>query len=166
MRSIVALIVAGGALVFCLAGAAPLAAQCMACVSSSACAESSKRGNCRAECVGTACACSDTSCRPGITAAPVGDYSILGAADEGGSSPQAGTLGVLVRECDGTLEFLVYSADGTRLIESRLLARGGGEPAATRPARAEASSGLSSGKALNGFVAEQNRRSDQAAAAR
>ena len=145
MRSIVTSIVAGVALVLWPGGAAPLAAQCMGCVSSSACAESAKRGDCAAQCFGTACSCSDSICRPGITVAPVGaDHPTHFAADDNQGGAHAGRLGVLVRECDGTLEYLVYSGDGTRLLESRLLARGVGEPAALRPARAEASSGRAS----------------------
>jgi hypothetical protein len=146
MRSIITSIAAGVAFVICSTGAAPLAAQCMGCVSSSACAESTKRGNCRAECFGTACACSDDTCRPGITVAPVrADYPTHFAADDNQGGAHAGTLGVLVRECDGTLQLLVYSADGMRLLESRLLARGVGEPAAIRSARSETSSGRRSG---------------------
>jgi hypothetical protein len=68
MRRIVMWMAAGAALLLGSAMAAPLAAQCMGCVSSSGCGETSKRGSCSAECVGTICACSDNLCRPTITA--------------------------------------------------------------------------------------------------
>src|SRR5688500_15032373 len=105
-------------------GATPVAAQCMGCVSSSACGESSLRGGCTAGCTRGICACGDAPCQPGITAAPGGaEYPARFAAREGDGGQLGDAVAVFVRHCDGSVELLVYSEDGTRLIESRLLLR-------------------------------------------
>lgn len=124
--------IAAAAALLCSAGATPLAAQCMACVSSSACGPSSSRGNCKTECMGTICACSDAQCRPIITEAPVsaGDQARF-ANRPAQDQPQIDLLGILVRDCDGQVELLVYTADGSRLLESRLLGRSSEAPPPT-----------------------------------
>lgn len=122
MRKIVTWM-AAGAVLLVGAAATPLAAQCMACVSSSGCGPSSSRGSCSAECMGTICACSDNVCRPPVvTVAPVGaEYPARFAVQDGEAQPSRDAVALLVSECNGKVEFLVYSADGTRLIEARLL---------------------------------------------
>lgn len=52
MRGIVMWMAAGAVLLLSPGVAAPLTAQCMGCVSSSACGESAKRGSCSAQCMG------------------------------------------------------------------------------------------------------------------
>jgi hypothetical protein len=141
MRRIVTAMAAGAALLMAWGAITPLSAQCMGCVSSSACGESTTRGNCSAECVGTVCACSDTKCRETITVAPVGaEQAVRFAVRASGGEPQDEAVGVLVRDCDGTVELLVYSGDGSQLIESRLLARGSELLTALLPAPAEVGS--------------------------
>jgi hypothetical protein len=101
-------------------GVSPAAAQCMGCISSSACAQSSLRGSCTAGCTRGICACADAPCEPGITAAPAGVAAQFAARD-GDDEQRGDAIAVFVRDCDGSVELLVYSEDGTRLIESRLL---------------------------------------------
>ncbi|WP_420128478.1 hypothetical protein [Longimicrobium sp.] len=105
----------------------------MACTSSNSCGPSGARGGCIASCNGEICACSDTRCRPGITTAPAGaEYPARFAAQANGSEQRGDAVVVFVRECDGSVELLVYSEDGMRLIESRLLL---GESESVSPAR-------------------------------
>lgn len=112
-------------------GPTPVAAQCMGCVSSSACGESSLRGGCTAGCNRGICACGDAPCQPGITAAPgSAEYPARFAAREGDGGQLGDAVAVFVRHCDGSVELLVYSEDGTRLIASRLLL---GEPETVSP---------------------------------
>jgi hypothetical protein len=124
MRKTVMWMAAGVVFLFGPGAATRLEAQCMGCVSSSACGESSKRGSCTAECTGTICACSDNTCRPTITAIPAGAEK---PAQFAGSDPSGRERGevhsLVVHYCDGQVELLVYSADGTRLLEARLLAQ-------------------------------------------
>jgi hypothetical protein len=82
--------------------------------------------------MGTICACSDNACRPGITAAPaaVGSPSRF-AARGGAEKGPADAAAVFVRDCDGSVELLVYAADG-RLIESRILLREAEVPSPAR----------------------------------
>jgi hypothetical protein len=123
-------------------GATPVAAQCMGCVSSSACGSSSLRGGCTAGCTRGICACADEPCQPGITAAPAGaDYPARFAAGDGDDGERVDAVAVLVHHCDGSLELLVYSEDGTRLIESRLLLRESESVSPARLALAEAYGG-------------------------
>jgi hypothetical protein len=130
MRRIVTWMAAGAALLPGSVIATPAAAQCMACTSSGACGPSSVRGNCIAECYRQVCACSDGPCRPEITVARVGaEFAGQLAGDNGEEQPQGGAVALLVRDCDGTVEFLVYSADGTRLIDARLLSAESGRTA-------------------------------------
>jgi hypothetical protein len=50
----------------------------------------------------------------------------------GGDEQWGDAVAVFVRDCDGSVELLVYSEDGMRLIETRLLLR---EPQTVSPAR-------------------------------
>jgi hypothetical protein len=131
MKRIATWMAACAALLSCPSVATPLAAQCMACTSSSSCGPSSARGSCLASCDGEICACSDNRCRPGITAAPAGLESVVRFAAGGGDEQWGDAVAVFVRDCDGSVELLVYS-EGGRLIETRLLLR---EPQTVSPAR-------------------------------
>jgi hypothetical protein len=121
MHKLVMWMAAGAVLQFTPGATTRLEAQCMGCVSSSACGESGKRGSCTAQSMGTICACSDNTCRPTITAIPAAESPAQLAALDASGQERGGTLGVLVRYCDGEVEWLVYSTDGMRLMESRLL---------------------------------------------
>ena|SRR5829696_10154709 len=139
MRRLVTWVAAVSALLLGSAVSTPVAAQCMACTSSSACGPSSTRGNCIAECYQTVCACSDGPCRPIITVAPVNAELPVRFAGDGAEQWRSEAVALLVRDCDGKVEFLVYSADGTRLIDARLLSPGS-EALPTRLAGVEISS--------------------------
>lgn len=141
MRGIVMWMAAGAVLLLGSGAAMPLQAQCMACVSSSACGESAKRGSCSAQCMGTICACSDNTCQPTMTAIPAfAESPAQFASFEGSDEEQSATLDVLVRYCDGQVEWHVYAADGMRLIESRLLSPPSTPPAPARLAQADVGS--------------------------
>jgi hypothetical protein len=125
MKRIVTWIATCAALVFWSALAVPLAAQCKACTSSSSCGASTSRGGCTTSCNRVACACGDHDCKPQITAAPAGpEYPARFAAGGSGGGEQWGdAVAFFVRDCDGSIELLVYSEDGMRPTESRLLLR-------------------------------------------
>lgn len=125
MKRIVTWIATCAALVFWSALAVPLAAQCMACSSSSSCATSSARGGCYSSCNGEVCACGDHTCKPGITAAPAGaeDPARFAAGGSGGGEQRGDAVAFFVRDCDGSIELYVYSEGGMQPIESRLLLR-------------------------------------------
>lgn len=125
MKRIVTWISTCAALVFWSALAVPLAAQCKACTSSSTCGASSTRGGCTFSCNGVACACGDHDCTVEITAAPAGPEYPAGfaAGGSGGGEQWGDAVAFFVRDCDGSIELYVYSEDGMRPIESRLLLR-------------------------------------------
>jgi hypothetical protein len=144
MKRIVTWIATCAALVFWSAlVTVPLAAQCKACTSSSTCGVSSARGGCTTECNGESCACGDHSCKPQITAAPAGpEYPARFAAGGSGGGEQGGNaVAFFVRDCDGSIELLVYSEDGMRPIQSRVLLREPGPVSTARLALADGGGG-------------------------